>query len=205
MRFGSIVTIRPFFTALIADQPVRAATCSGFAEYGAAARTSTSRPADASFSIVPSENFTMSTRSGLSETTFSKFTLMPPTFSIDFAAAGSSEKSSVPTSRLPAPSAKRNSVIDGPIETIRSGRLGIVMLRSWKSLTVAGKAAGDDAAVLVGEAEVVAGAAFGPQAARRKRRTAKSLANGTGIWRTPFSRRRVSRERVARRPECDGC
>jgi hypothetical protein len=91
--------------------------------------TITSRPADASFSIVPSENFTMSTMSGRSDTTFSKLTLMPPTFSRPLAAAGSSEKSSVPTTRAPAPSAKTNSVMDGPIETMRSGRFVTVTER----------------------------------------------------------------------------
>src|SRR5437762_10748446 len=38
--------------------------------------TSTLSDADWSFSIVPSENFTLKTRSGFSATTFSKFTLM---------------------------------------------------------------------------------------------------------------------------------
>src|SRR5947207_1651018 len=86
--------------------------------------TRTLSDADWSFSIVPSENFTLKTRSGLSATTFSKFTLMPPTWSRVAASAGSSEKSSTPTTRGPAPSAKRNAVIDGPIDTSRSGREG---------------------------------------------------------------------------------
>jgi hypothetical protein len=94
--------------------------------------------------------------------------------------------------------------MDGPIETIRSGRLGIVTLRFWKSLSVAGKVTGEAVTALVAATEVDAGEELAPQAARRKRRTAKSLVNGTLIWRTPFSRRRVSREREARRPECDG-
>jgi hypothetical protein len=157
--------------------------------------TTTSRPAEVSFSIVPSENFTISTRSGLSATTFSKFTLMPPTLSIALAAAGSSEKSSVPTTRAPAPSAKRNSVIDGPMETTRSGRVGTVTVRFWKSLTVTGKAA---VTAALG-ADVAEGTASGvaalPQAARRKTTTLRMDAMRRVIRLTPFTRRRVCRER----------
>src|SRR5438552_17570610 len=101
--------------------------------------------------MVPSENFTLKTRSGLSATTFSKFTLMPPTCSRVAASAGSSEKSSTPTTRGPAPSAKRNAVIDGPMETIRSGRDGTVTEWFWKSVNVAG----NDEAVTDGDGEMV--------------------------------------------------
>ena len=177
----SLPTARPSRIAVRATSP---ALCGS--------TTSTSSPALASFSIVPSENFTVRTRSGFRDTTFSKLTLMPPTFSSCCAAAGSSEKSSTPTMRGPAPSAKRNSVIDGPIETIRWGRCGTVTEWFWKSMTVTGNAAAraeplgcgvDEGASVPAGAQVAASMRSAKRAARRKR-----------IWLTPFSRRRVGRE-----------
>jgi hypothetical protein len=56
--------------------------------------------------------------------------------------------------------------------------------RFWKSVIVAGKA-GELAVGVAGTAAVDgAGAAAGPQAARRKRRTAKIDAKRRFIWRT---------------------
>src|SRR5882762_9412534 len=154
--------------------------------------TTTLSDADWSFSIVPSENFTVKTRSGLSATTFSKFTLMPPTCSREAASAGSSEKSSTPTTRGPAPRAKRNAVIDGPIDTSRSGRAGTVTGRFWKSVSVAGN--GDAVREGDGETETAP-----PQEASVRRRTARSerKRDRCRIWRTPFLRRRVCRGRMS--------
>src|SRR5207253_7698087 len=125
-----------------------------------------------------------------SATTFSKFTLMPPTCSRDAASAGSSEKSSTPTKRGPAPSAKRNAVIDGPMETNRSGRAGTVTDRFWKSLRVAG----NGEAVTDGDGEMETAP---PQEASVRRRTARKTTIRERIWRTPFLRRRVCRKRMS--------
>src|SRR6267378_6986249 len=116
---------------------------------------------------------------------------MPPTCSRVAASEGSSEKSSTPTTRGPAPRAKRKAVIDGPIDTRRSGRAGTVTERFWKSMSVAGN--GD--AVTEGDGEELAP----PQAASVKRRTARSerKRDRCRIWRTPFLRRRVCRERMS--------
>src|SRR5262245_27729066 len=61
------------------------------------------------------------TRSGFSATIFSTSGCTPPTLGSDFARAGSSEKSSVPTTRSPAPTAKMISVTLGARETTRLG------------------------------------------------------------------------------------
>src|ERR1051325_783840 len=59
------------------------------------------------------------TRSGFSAAIFSTFGCMPPTFAIFFASNGKFEKSSVPTTRSPAPTAKSISVTFGARETTR--------------------------------------------------------------------------------------
>ena len=139
---------------------------------------------------MPSENFTLKTRSGFSATTFSKFTLMPPTWSRVAASAGSSEKSSTPTTRGPAPSANRKAVIDGPMDTRRSGREVMVTDRFWKSLRVAGN--GD--AVIEGEGLTETAP---PQAEIARTRTTRNANTRERIWRTPFLRRRVCRVRLS--------
>src|SRR5204863_8450100 len=109
--------------------------------------------------------------------------LIPPTCSLVAASAGSSEKSSTPTTRGPAPSAKRNAVIDGPMDTSRPGREGTVTERFCKSLSVAGN--GEAATLGDGETE-----AAPPQEASGRRRTVKRTATGERIWRTPLLARR---------------
>src|SRR5207302_11287716 len=134
---------------------------------------------------------TVSTRSGRSETIFSKFTFTPPTLSILVASAGSSEKSSTPTTRGPAPIANRNAVMDGPIDTRRSGRAESVTAWPWKSVTVVGNGALAAGGVGVGRAGA-------PQAgANVRKRTARSVGiEREGMRLIHFARRLGGRERV---------
>ena len=60
-------------------------------------------------------------RSGCTATIFSGLVRTPPSFGSAFASAGKSEKSSVATTRSPAPSANTISVALGASETIRMG------------------------------------------------------------------------------------
>src|SRR5260221_9251498 len=144
--------------------------------------TSTEAVVWESASMVPSENFTVTMRSGLSATTFSRFTLTPPTCSLVFAAAGSSEKSSSPTTRSPAPRAKRNSVFEGPIDTMRSGRLEIATERPWKSVTLVGKAP----RLACAEADGDAGARLWEVPQLMTNRSAKSRTKRRVISGSPF-------------------
>src|SRR5438477_261131 len=168
MRFGSIVPMRPFRTAEIADHPLRAATSAGLAAYGSAASTMTSGSA---FTICSAESRGYAV--------------------VAVASAGSSEKSSTPTTRGPAPIANRNAVMDGPIDTRRSGRAESVTAWPWKSVTVVGNGA-------LAAGGVGVGRAVAPQAAANvRKRTARSVRiERERIWLTPFSRRCVGRERV---------
>src|SRR5439155_17711693 len=102
--------------------------------------------------------------------------------------------------RGPAPSAKRNAVIDGPMETSRSGREGMVTDRFWKSLSVAGN--GEAATEGEGPTETAP-----PQAEIARRRAVRNANIRERIWRTPFLRRRVCRVRMsqATRVEAFAC
>src|SRR5207302_8478788 len=78
----------------------------------------------------------------------------------------------------------------GPMETIGAGRAGTVTAWFWKSVSVAGN--GD--AVTEGEGEMETAP---PQEASVRRRTARNAKTRERIWRTPFLRRRVCRERMS--------
>src|SRR5204862_194040 len=129
---------------------------------------------------------------------YTRLVFTAPTGALVFAAAGSSEKSSSPTTRSPAPRAKRNSVLEGPMETMRSGRFGIATERPWKSVTLAGNAAAlGDALALRWNVRMGLSPVVQLTARTKARRSAKRRI----IQAHPFSRRCVGRERVTRRPE----
>src|SRR5678816_21966 len=79
------------------------------------------------------------------------------------------------------------------MERPRSGRLGMVTGRFWKSVTVAGNAATSAEALGCGVDEG-AGVPVTAQEAASMRSAKKGRENETRIWLTPFSRRRVGRE-----------
>src|SRR5919201_4388744 len=169
----------------------------------AGSRMMTFRPCDSSEGA-RSPVVVMKTTSGWKETIFSGLALKPPTFGRAFAAAGKSEKSSTATRRSPAPIAKRISVADGATVTMRFGEAVSVTLLPRSSVTVSGKR---DVALGVATAAVLVAGAAAPQAETTERKAMRRIAKNAGrrvIRGTPFSRRRVGREREARRPEFYG-